>query len=878
MRSVPVLVVLALLAPLVRPAGAAEVDPKLLRALATGVPAPSPRRLLVRAPRRLPVLIELAVPADGRILARLARTGARLHAPGGHPLARGHLVPARLDRGALAALGRLPEVRRVTLLPPRGPLPLDLSAALVGLDGARGAGPGQDLLTGQGVVVADLDTNADVFHPQFFRADAGYFDWLDVDGDGRFTPGVDAIDLDGDGAAGPGETAQLLRAATFYTFTGQPAAARGDTFDPGLDWLFLDQNGNGTRDYGAAAGFDDTTPALGEPLFVPDDLDRSGTLDPGERVVRLGTSKFRKLWVNVGYGIDVDHVYERGVDLSTHQVNFTDGLYGYSDALHGTGVLSIIAGDVPLAGRRWVGMAPDAELLLGWETDIPVSGTLWALDEGANVVLYELSPWTGLPLDGSDPLSGIIDDSTVTDGVTHTCPVGNQAGERKHAAGTVGAGAPLSLPFTLPGALGATYVEVSLNVRGAGATGITVTVTEPGGQSHLLGTSPGTLATGATYYPTAETTSRGTRFVDLVLYTNHPGSAPLPTGAWSLTVTASADAVVDAYVSDEVSGFAAGAAWDESIATDRSTIATPSTADHCIAVGAHTGHPYSPAEPWFSAYPPGGVGEIRDFSAWGPRLDGVAKPDLAAPDNPFVAAPHDQTWGFGTTVLPHGAAWPFGGTSGATPHVTGVAALLYQTGISGDAARDALRASAAHDAVTGTVPNDRYGWGRLDAAAALGASATGAPPTLTLTVSPAAPRPGESVTLTPIAADPDGDAADLELRWDDGYDGSWDSDYAAVAPRTVTAATATTLRYRARLRDATGRFAEALALVTFSDTPAPPDGGSDGGDGGGDGGCGCRAAGSAPGAGVAPLLVLLVAAGARRRRLSARPSGGRRGW
>jgi hypothetical protein len=866
MRIAPLALLLAPALAAAAPRPVPVIDPQIARALATGLvhrPAGAP---LWRAARTAPVVIELRAPADPLALARLVRAGVRLHTAEGRTVYFQRFVPARVDAAALGALAALDHVARVSLLPPRGPVPLDHSAELIGLEGARGARPALDRLTGAGVVVADLDTNADVFHPMFFRADAGAYDWIDVDGNGVFTPGVDAIDLDRNGRTDPGEVAVWLEADTRDTWSGEHVAARLDTFDPSVDWVYLDENGNGQRDFGAAAGFDDTTPAFGEPLFVPDDADRSGAIEPGERFFRLGTSKFRKIWVKLENWATYDHVFVRGVDLSAAPLDYTHGLYGYSDALHASGVLSIVAGDVPLAGRRWVGMAPDAEIVLGFELEVPVTTAAWALGENPDVALYELSPWTGYPLDGSDPLSELIDAATE---VTHTCPVGDQAGAGKHAQATVAPGAGAALPLTVPASLGAvSYIELSLNLRGDGAAGVTATLTEPGGATHDLLGAYGTLASGAAYYPTVTTSDRDTRFVDVILYTDDPTARPIAAGGWSVALTgdAAASATVDAYVTDDRSGFGAGVAFTGAAATDLSTLGVPSTADHCIAVAAHTGHEGTPQEPWFYPFPPDGAGEVRDYSPWGPRIDGAAKPDIAAPDNPWVAAPHDQMWGTSDLVVPHGAVWPFGGTSGAAPHVTGVAALLAQTGLHGDAARDAIRAGALVDDVTGAVPNERYGWGRLSAAGALGVAASGAAPALRLTAQPAWPRPGESATLTPVATDADGAAGALEIEWDDGYDGTWDVPYAPLAPRVVTSATAGEQAYKARVRDATGRIGEAVLRVTWTDTPPAQDGGVDGATVRTSGG-GCRAGGrGTASAGVALLAIVAVVVGRRRRR------------
>lgn len=834
-----------------------KVSAKVLRALQTGLHGIPAARSMAR-PGRAYVLVELTQEASPSLLAKLEASGGELAWAQGK-LAYRSFVPMHVGREALARLSALPEVKRVQLVPSAGPPPLDHSAMLLGLGAARGARPALDLLTGEGVLIGDVDTNADVFHPMFFRADAGYFDWIDVDLNGEFAPGVDAIDLDGDGEASAGETALLLRAETLGGFSSNAVPARSTSFDPAIDWLYLDENGNGKRDYGSAAGADEETPALGEPLFVPDDFDRSGKLDPGERVARLGTSKFRKLYVNIpkteGVG-SYRHVFERDVDLLQHKTDYLGGqAYGYADAYHATSVLSIAAGDVALAGRRWVGLAPDAEILLAWEYEnLPVGATTWALGQHPQAMLYEMCPWVGVELDGTDPLSKLIDSSTVNDGVSHVCPVGDQAGAHKHAAAQLAADETATLPFVNPSFLSANYVQLSVYARGEGAAGIAASLVEPDGTPHDLAQAECLLSTGAPCWVASETTERGTYQIDVLLYAEDADL--IPAGNWLLQLSAGAHpATVDALLADSASGFGPGVAFHPSIANDFSTIGVPSTADHCIAVAAHTGHLRTPSESWFEDYPPGGAGEVRDYSPWGPRIDGMQKPDVAAPDNPWAAVPNDHPGPWDPDMMPHGGLASFGGTSGAAPHVLGVSALLIQAGLRGDGVRTAMQQGAIHDDVTGDTPNMRYGYGRLSAAGAFGVAPDGQPPSFTLTADPDEGVVGETMRLVPTAQSSFGSTDGLEIKWDDDYDGTWDTPYAPLAAREIAMAEPGSRVFKARVRDSQGFFSEAAIRVSFTPTSKQ-------------GGCDCRLGGPTDEA-LLPLLaacalglVLLV----RRRR------------
>ena len=471
-------------------------------------------------------------------------------------------------------------------------------------------------MTGEGIVVGDVDSNVDVFHPTFFRGDAGYYDWIDVDGDGVFTAGVDAIDLNHDGKPDPGEIAQPIYAST-VDFYGMSVAARSNAWDPSTDWVYLDTNGNNQRDYGAP-NFDDKTPAFGEPLFVPDDVNKNGRIDAGERLVRLGTSKLAAVYQHIEYYVTptVDHVYRRGSDLSSLPVDVSKSkLYGFPDALHATGVLTIVAGDVPLVGRKWVGFAPDAELFLSWDIEatgdgLPVRGTTWALQQKPDVMLYELAPWTGDALDGTDSLSQLIDASEQEDQVTHTCPTGDQGSALKHAHADVGPSGSTSMPLNLPamdkGGQGPlTYVQTTINTRSTTLT--SAVFTEPGGASSFDGAAlaqgMGTLSTGAQYYANVSSTDRGTQIVDVILYSDKP-SHPLPVGSWTVAMNNAASAgTIDAGVMDDVSSWAVGAGLGRidrhqhqhrRHPLGRRSASSPS--------GAIPNHPQNKHEPWFDMY------------------------------------------------------------------------------------------------------------------------------------------------------------------------------------------------------------------------------------------------------------------------------------
>jgi hypothetical protein len=251
----------------------------------------------------------------------------------------------------------------------------------------------------------------------------------------------------------------------------------------------------------------------------------------------------------------------------------------------------------------------------------------------------------------------------------------------------------------------------------------------------------------------------------------------------------------------------------------------------------------------------------------------MIKPDVLAPDNPWSAAPNVLLYPGDKTPAPVAAEWPFGGTSGSVPHAAGVTALMAQIGIRGDAAGDALRKSARIDGITEPLPNADWGYGRMNAAVAMGGTFDGKRPSIALQIAPNAPVVGDAIMVTPVASTADGDAIATEARWDDGYDGTWDTPYAPLAAHAVAAlASPGVVRVKVRARNASGRIVEAATLIEVKDAPPveppPSDAGPTNGDDGSNGssGCGCEYPGKTSGFAIGALAAIACATMLARRR------------
>ncbi len=784
----------------------------------------------------LPVVIRFEPPPTREKIEALARSGVEWERAG-EPLLSGAFA-AKIGAPQLAALVADPSVVRVACdLPREAPRPLAGSARETGIAAARRALRAKDgrLHDGSGVKIADVDSGLFVFHPAFFRADAGVFAWADVDGDGAFTPGVDGVDLDGDGAVGASE---ILRALIV------DAPDRRAGLDPSLDYVYLDLDGNGRRDFGSSFG--EATPAYGEPIFVLDDVDGDGKLARSEKLLRLGSSKVA--------AARSTRTFTRG-----HE---TFGIAAYGQTLlkdeqlleyasHGTGASGILVAGIPDRSKL-LGLAPGAELVAVGYGERDPSGTVasvqWAIDQGANVILTEYAPYTGYPLDGSTEEEALLD-SAVDAGIVVVNPAGNLTTGYKHRSLRFEAGANVVPMKTDAAFLKGPYVALSLLHRGDPRV-LAMRLDLPDGTAvDVPGESTGDFVEigGDRWLNVVRRTSaRGTHEVHVQLYAFRGSTTlSLPEGKWTLRVTADAAFDAELFAADAYNSWARGFVFEEN--TPTRTICHPATSDKGLAIGAYVLH----GDAW------GGPGVLAGYSSIGPRIDGDPGIDLAAPDDPW------------STGVPGAGAVDvvryeqFGGTSGAGPHVAAAAALLKQV----DPTRSALaiRAllvdSAKRDAFV-TTDATKWGAGKLDVAGALGVGRNeGAPPKVTL-VAPSIVELGAPIELRlDVQDDRDGARA----RWDLDYDGTPDTDWEPIGPKTLTGDALGVKTIRVDVLDADGHLRGATARVEVAAELPDPGPTAPAGAPADDGGCGCRT--SRPRSASAGLaFAALFGAGWMRRR------------
>jgi hypothetical protein len=210
------------------------------------------------------------------------------------------------------------------------------------------------------------------------------------------------------------------------------------------------------------------------------------------------------------------------------------------------------------------------------------------------------------------------------------------------------------------------------------------------------------------------------------------------------------------------------------------------------------------------------------FSTSGVRLAAAVfrqKPDFVAPDGVndtylgFTLASGGITGSNGqlTTTTPqcqNDASYPnFFGTSAATPHAAGIAALMRQSNSAATPGEiyGALQKSALP--MAGATPNYNSGYGFIQADAALALIAPGAP---TLTLGTKSIAAGSSTTITWSSVNTTGCTAS----------GSWSGALASSGNQSVTPAAAGTDTYTLTCANAAGSSTPASVSLMATDPPS----------------------------------------------------------
>jgi len=595
-------------------------------------------------------------------------------------------------------------------------------------------------ITGEGILIADLDSGVDWWHPDLWFADGGEFDWLDVNVNGTFEY-TDAVDKDSSGTP------------TSDEMIGYIDTDQDGTFDASIDWVWNDLNQN-------------TIIELGEPIYVVDDANGNDVLDIGEKLVLLQTPKTKYIVEGDPDPIVPFRVWERGVNLTSSTHVDTDG--------HGTAVAGILLGGQP-GYRKYVGVAPCAELMmikvLGTDALTIEEGLVYAYNQGADVVLVEVGQWVEVFLDGSSAVELLID-QMVDNGVPVIVPSGNLGGKDRHAKLDTPAG-PNLVTFSVPQVqpLDEPPERVFITILSVNNTDFTkgnFSIWVPTGgipsavflhpnYGHRNWSYDYDPATGVNFSSYIDQSSRGTWMMHIEMWKAGGLPAAPPLADYGLMVQLTTVVTVHCYIADSATEWTGGAVWTGPVASyidNNFLISHPSTADKALSVASYHTRPLYDT-----------VDAIAAYSSIGPRIDGLAKQGIAAPGGWDIISDYsnsstwDSTWFAGPGgILPlnplFGGYRLFSGTSAAGPHVAGTAALMLQVDPSiGSSFADLVKATGRSGNFTGSLPNPTWGHGKLDTSAAVELIAPSIDPPLH---TPPNPSSVDTVTVAVNVSDPFG--------------------------------------------------------------------------------------------------------------------------
>lgn len=402
---------------------------------------------------------------------------------------------------------------------------------------------------------------------------------------------------------------------------------------------------------------------------------------------------------------------------------------------HGTHVAGAAAGNGSATGNgqaafRYIGMAPEADLVVV-QTDDSDAGVLdgiaYIQEKAAalgkpSVVNLSLGGDLGSH-DGTLNYERGLDQATGA-GKVIVIAAGNAGASHTHASGTLAPSGSANVGFSIPSAL----TDTALDFWYAGADQMAVSVTHSQNPLCTAKVSAGEMVSLETPCGLVEIFSsevlpvNGDREI-LILLRN---LQPVATGPWTVTLTGAriSNGRFDGWI------FSGGQASEFTTHRDpRITLNTSATAGKLISVGA-----YTTKNAWTTS--PGGpqnsteiVGDISSFSGRGPRRSCsdlskcplIQKPELAAPGSLVISALSSTWLLFNPTRRdPDFVHVGLEGTSLSTPHVSGAVALMLQAAptLTSDEIKSILTANTRVDSFTGAVPNDDWGFGKLDVQAA----------------------------------------------------------------------------------------------------------------------------------------------------------------
>ena len=394
---------------------------------------------------------------------------------------------------------------------------------------------------------------------------------------------------------------------------------------------------------------------------------------------------------------------------------------------HGSHVAGTVAGNgAAYPDLRHRGFAPKADIVFvkGGDGSFPQTNTIDAITYFQTVatalnkpIVFNMSiGGQGSAHDGSSAHEVAIDQfSTSGPGRVAVISAGNDYGKNIHKKAELEPNGTANFTLTAGSSTTATAV-FSFHMYGSNGNAAVAKLTTPDGNEYL--SPPGVTSshsindgkfTALVYNYISAANEK--RYVQVVI-TRNSGTTTNSAGIYSIDLTNEGETpmTIHAYKTSE------GVATPLTDGDNEYIVGSPGNAASALTVASYIGRStyfkYSPAPG--SGYLSGGTAEgISSFSAQGPRADGFFKPEITASGQTVISVLSSQA---GASNIDGTYYKTSQGTSMSAPGVTGAIALLLQANPNLTAAqvKTRLTENATEDEATGSVPNTRWGYGKLD--------------------------------------------------------------------------------------------------------------------------------------------------------------------
>ncbi len=403
---------------------------------------------------------------------------------------------------------------------------------------------------------------------------------------------------------------------------------------------------------------------------------------------------------------------------------------------HGTHVASIAAGNGQSLEKKYIGMAPEAELLIikGGDNSFSephiIDGLTYAENVASQlgkplVVNWSLGSQEG-PHDGTRAYEKLADDFLKKPGRALIIAAGNDGGRPIHIAGQVQPGQVYAIDITVPQYTpkqGKGNDDFILDIWFEGDQSITAEVTSPSGV--VVTAAPGKTAIGdlttdgRIELRNQQSTLNGKRNINLKVSDAGTRAQEPREGTWTLILRQAAGTMnFDGWLADYTIGEDRKRVTINNGDTDK-TVAMPGTAIQPITVASFVSKwswPASNGKNYIYSNSTNRTGDISTFSGIGPTRDGRMKPEIAAPGQGIAAALSSDATPSESRIQPGERHQVIQGTSMAAPHVAGAAALLLSAfpNAAWSQLKGWLLDSAVRDDYTGNTVNPVWGHGKMD--------------------------------------------------------------------------------------------------------------------------------------------------------------------